>query len=202
MSKAASSATNSPNKSSLIDVTLARIRDTIKRRSGSAGIRSLGRIFRILDSDGSKILSPEEFGIGMQEMGITLSPAELREVVAAFDREGDGGVSFDEFLRCIRGEMSEARKQWVRKAFDKMSNDHQTITLEDIKRVYHAAGSADVKSGKKTEIEVLREFLSNFGNSADGNVTYEEFEDHYAGISCSIDEDIAFITMMMSSWKF
>jgi hypothetical protein len=54
-----------------------------------------------------------------------------------------------------------------------------------------------VTTGKKSEDEVLAEFLKTFeihhnvlyGNSTDGTVTLEEFIEYYNNISCSIDND-------------
>jgi len=52
------------------------------------------------------------------------------------------------------------------------------ITIDDIKDIYTAAEHPDVIAGKKTEQQILVEFLTNFEGTSgnhDGNVTWEEF---------------------------
>jgi len=67
----------------------------------------------------------------------------------------------------------------------------------------------DVKAGKKTEQEVLAEFLDTFEihtgtvdkTKGDGKVTLREFEDYYRKIGASIDDDRYFELMMTNAWN-
>jgi hypothetical protein len=84
-----------------------------------------------------------------------------------------------------------------------------SLDKEDLKRRYDASRHPDVKSGKRTEEEVLKEFLETFethhnimnGTQADGQVTLEEFTEYYTNISASIDNDEYFALMMNNSWN-
>ncbi len=59
--------------------------------------------------------------------------------------------------------MNHFRKTLVRKAFDKLDkNANGIIEIDDIKGVYNAKFHPEVKSGKKTEEEVLFEFIDTF----------------------------------------
>jgi Ca2+-binding EF-hand superfamily protein len=59
--------------------------------------------------------------------------------------------------------MNKFRQQIVRTAFKKIDKDGSGILdINDIKGVYNASRHPDVKSGKKTEDEVLGEFLETF----------------------------------------
>lgn len=81
----------------------------------------------------------------------------------AFDRDGSGTIDYDEFVRGVRGPMNKFRVEIVKKAFKKIDRDGSGILdLNDIKGVYNASRHPDVKSGKKTEDEVLGEFLETF----------------------------------------
>lgn len=67
----------------------------------------------------------------------------------------------------------------------------------------------EVATGKKTEDQVLAEFLKTFemhhnimnDNASDGRVTFEEFIEYYNNISSSIDNDQYFEVMMQNAWK-
>jgi Ca2+-binding EF-hand superfamily protein len=83
------------------------------------------------------------------------------------------------------------------------------IDINDLRGVYTASKHPDVISGKKTEQQVLQEFLETFeihhnirnNNAPDHIVTREEFEEYYANVSASIDTDEYFFAMMNSTWN-
>ena len=84
-----------------------------------------------------------------------------------------------------------------------------TLELEDIKGVYNAKMHPDVKAGKRTEDDILLEFLETFethhnvlmGKENDHKVNPEEFEEYYSNVSMSIDNDEYFALMMKNAWK-
>lgn len=127
-----------------------------------------------------------------------------------FDYDKSGLIEFDEFVRAIRGPMNANRKKIVAQVFKKLDKDTSGwIDLSDIKGVYNAARHPDVLSGKKSEDQVLQEFLETFeiahsmreGNTPNHVVTKEEFEEYYNNISASIDDDAYFQLMMENAWK-
>lgn len=82
---------------------------------------------------------------------------------AIFDRDGSGAINYDEFLRGVRGEMNDFRKRLTDKAFKIMDKDGSgVLEISDIKQTYNAKMHPDVKGGKKTEDEILFEFLDTF----------------------------------------
>jgi Ca2+-binding EF-hand superfamily protein len=51
-----------------------------------------------------------------------------------FDRDRSGKIDYEEFLRGVRGEMNEFRKNLTKKAFAIMDKDRSgTLELADIK---------------------------------------------------------------------
>jgi len=98
----------------------------------------------------------------------------------------------------------------VIKAFKKVDKDGSGILdMSDIKGVYNAKQHPDVKSGKKTEDEIMLEFLDTFEvhhgmknpNDRDGKVTQQEFIEYYENISASIDNDQYFELMITNAWN-
>ncbi len=66
-------------------------------------------------------------------------------------------------MRSVVGEMNNYRKALVKRAFEKLDrNGNGVVELDDIKGFYNAKMHPDVRSGKKTEDEVLTEFLDTF----------------------------------------
>jgi hypothetical protein len=106
--------------------------------------------------------------------------------------------------------LNDFRKGYVKRAFKKLDKDaNGSLELDDIKGVYNAKNHPDVKAGKRTEDDVLLEFLETFethhnvllGKEKDYKVTPDEFEEYYANISMSIDGDEYFALMMKNAWK-
>lgn len=66
-------------------------------------------------------------------------------------------------MRLIVGEMNSRRRDVCVKAFDKLDRDLSgTIDLVEVRAVYSAEKHPDVLLGKKTEDEVLYQFLDTF----------------------------------------
>jgi Ca2+-binding EF-hand superfamily protein len=173
------------------------------QRRGAMTFMQLQNFFQFADKDSSGYLSKEEFVTQLRKVGITLQDREL-QTVFEFDKNKDGKVAYEEFLTIIRGPLNEARRSVVKKAFVKMDRDGSgVITVDDLRKVFSVRNHPEVVSGKKTEDAVLTEFLMNFeaSDQKDGKVTYQEFEDYYAGISACIDDDRHFSLMLYQAWK-
>jgi len=127
-----------------------------------------------------------------------------------FDVDSSGAISYDEFIRAVRGAMNPSRQKIVMQAFKKLDKDgNGWIDINDVRGVYKANKHPDVLSGKKTEDQILQEFLETFetAHSMRNNdapnyvVTKEEFIEYYNNISCSIDDDMYFMLMINNAWK-
>jgi len=92
-----------------------------------------------------------------------MSPEECRKLFDLFDLDGNGAVDYDELMRSVVGEMNPYRKALVKRAFDKIDrNGNGILEMDDIKGVYNGKMHPEVRAGKKTEDEVLSEFLDTF----------------------------------------
>jgi Ca2+-binding EF-hand superfamily protein len=174
-----------------------RLRTKLASR-GARGIIGLGKQFRIMDDNNSRNLDIYEFGKAMKDYMLGFNDGELKILFNYFDVDRSGAVDYDEFIRSLRGPMNPARKKFVAQAYNKLDKDKSGfIDINDIKGVYNATKHPDVLQGKKTEEQILMEFLETFethhslrNNSApDHIVTKEEFEEYYNNISASIDND-------------
>jgi hypothetical protein len=89
-------------------------------------------------------------------------------------------------------------------AFGSLDKDKSgVVDIEDIRGVYNGKFHPDVIRGTRSEDEILSEFLMNFeggGGQKDGRVTLKEFENYYANISASVDDDDYFELMVRNAW--
>jgi len=163
-----------------------------------------------MDDNGSRTLDREEFKKALRDFRIEVPDEHVSLVFTAFDLNRDGTISYDEFLRMMRGDLSPLRVQLVKKAFAKLDRDGSgVVDINDIRGVYNASKHPDVVSGKKTEDQVFKEFLETFemhhnihnGTQADGSITLDEFVEYYTNISASIDNDEYFALMMNNAWN-
>lgn len=94
--------------------------------------------------------------------------------------------------------MNPARKKVVAQCYQKLDKDGSGwVDINDLRGVYNAKKHPDLIAGKKTEDQILNEFLETFetAHSMRNNdapnyvVTKEEFEEYYNNISASVDND-------------
>ena len=114
---------NNPNVNPVFGVTreppgqvIDKILVVLKAR-GLHGIRGLGIVFRRMDNSGDRKLDRHEFQWGLKENGHVLSPSEFERIFKYFDKNNDGKIDYDEFLRAIRGELNERRRSLILLAY-------------------------------------------------------------------------------------
>ena len=115
------------------------------------------------------------------------------------------------FLKGVIGEMNERRKRIIQQAFKAIDkNGIGLIELDDIRENYNAKMHPDVLSGKKTEEEVLAEFLDTFEyqfsllsdeKENESKISMEEFLDYYNNISLGIKDDDFFEEMIKNVYN-
>jgi len=186
---------------------LEKFRERMRQR-GARGILGLKRIFKIMDDDNSGFLDKSEFNKALKDYRVSVTNDEGNRLYRLFDMNGDGTISYDELLRGVVGEMNPFRRNFVKKAFDKLDkNKNGFVEVDDIKDVYSAKNHPDVKLGKKTEEEALSEFLDTFElhyslshpSSKDKKISYDEFIEYYNNVSMSMEDDRYFELMMTNA---
>lgn len=163
-----------------------------------------------MDDDHSRSLSEQEFAKACRDFKTGISEENIPTLFNAFDTNHDGTLNIDEFLMAIRGELNAGRLKLIEQAFRKIDQDGSGfLEVNDIKDSYKADKHPDVIEGKRTEEQVLIEFLETFeahlnlreSTETDGRVSLEEFTEYYKNISVSIDNEDYFSLMMNNSWN-
>mmetsp|Transcript_5510 Transcript_5510/g.9365 ORF Transcript_5510/g.9365 Transcript_5510/m.9365 type:complete len:346 (-) Transcript_5510:50-1087(-) len=192
---------------------IEKLREKLAAR-GARGMIGIQRVFKILDDDRSGLLDIQEFWKGLCDFRLKFSQEECRKLFDMFDNNGDERLDIDEFIQTIKGPMTPARKEIVKKAFKKVDvNGNGLVETDDIKAVYNSKSHPDVLSGRKTEQEVIQEFIETFeahgemakedqaSKRGDGIVTLKEFIDYYSNVSASIENDEYFQLMISQAWN-
>ena len=114
-----------------------KVKQVLLQRGGH-GIRGLGIVFRRMDNNRDKRLDRYEFQWGLKENGHTLSPSEFERIFKFFDKDNNGKINYDEFLRAIRGDLNERRRGLVHLAFKKLDRTGDgVVTVDDISKQYN-----------------------------------------------------------------
>ena len=101
-------------------------------------------MFRAMDRNRNGSLSPVEFKYAMRDYGLTLTELEVTQIVKHFDTNKDGQLSFDEFLRAIRGSLNPRRTGLVHQAYAVLDKDGSgQVTIKDIEMAYDVSFHPD-----------------------------------------------------------
>jgi len=188
---------------------IGKVREILTKRAGGvSSLKSLGVQFMLLDSDKTGNLSRSELELGldkfMRGFGVHLSKAEIDELFKLFDVDNSGSITYDEFLKGIRGTMGSVRVELVKLAWAQLdTRGRGVVTLEDIARVYDVSGNPLVKAGKLSKTDALRAFMSHWHlahKKHTDDVTLEDFLEYYDWVSASIDRDDYFELMIRNAW--
>lgn len=188
---------------------IGKVREILTKRAGGvSSLKSLGLQFTLLDEEKNGNLTRTELELGldkfMRGFGVHLSKAEIDELFKLFDTDHSNTITYDEFLRGIRGTMGPFRVELVKLAWAQLDTKGKgTLTLEDLARIYDVSGNPLVKAGKLSKTDALRAFMSHW-HLADmkhtDDVTLEDFLDYYDWVSASIDRDDYFELMIRNAW--
>ena len=192
-----------------VEKVLNQIREKLASR-GIEGVCSIARNFRIIDDNNTQTIDFDEFKKCCKEFDFGLSDNQIEMAFVSFDRDNTGEIDYDEFLRTIRGEMNDFRKNLVYQVFNKLDiNGNGEISFDEIQAKYNAKNHPEVLSGRRTEEEVLKEFMDTFqdtynylcGTETDNIITLEEFMEYYENVSMTIDNDEYFEILLNNGWN-
>ena len=182
---------------------------------GPRGLMALKRTVMLLDENSDKKISFAEFEKMFKRYRFNLSEIEVNNIFNYFDKDKSGFIDYSEFLNGITGELNEFRKNILKQVFDKLDkNEMGFITVKILRDSYDPKGHPLVRQGKRSEDEILGEFIDileyhfNLLNEKNEEnldineikIDFDEFCEFYKTISVSVEEDKYFEIMVLSEW--
>ena len=172
---------------------------------------SLRRTFMIYDDNNTNNITFQQFQKYIYDFRIPITDDQIKGVFNFFDKDKTGEINYVSLIGAITGQMSDFRKNLIQKVFEKLDVDNKGfINVEDIRSSYNPKRHPDVLNGKKTEPEILSEFidildyhfnlLNQKRNPNDKRVTLNDFIDFYTYISVLYDDDEYFEDVIIRSW--
>ncbi|XP_021354075.1 calcyphosin-2-like isoform X1 [Mizuhopecten yessoensis] len=182
----------------------AEVRKKLKKR-GVRTMTGLGRHYRRADTKGTGVLYKYELEEGIIKFHIDLTPDQLDGVFEILDPEERGELDYTVYVHGVIGTMNEYRKTLVRKAFRKVdASKRGRITLNEIKKFFNSSFRPHLNpaiSGDSS-VSALHAFIDAVQESKrQEEVTFEEFEDYYEGLSIAVDSDDDFANILRNTWS-
>eukprot|EP00937_MAST-01D_sp_MAST-1D-sp2_P003144 g3144.t1 len=179
-----------------LDELASKVQGIIKKRG--LGKRDITDVFLEFDRDDSGEVDEYEFEDAMKSLRIELRRGEARKLFKRFDANGDGRITYREFVDFARGGEGESRE---RKAeLDELASKVQGIIkkrglgkrdITDVFLEFDRDDSGEVDeyefedAMKSLRIELrrgeARKLFKRFDANGDGRITYREFVDFARG---------------------
>lgn len=128
------------------------------------------------------------------------SIVELQVLMKYYDTNGDGHISYEEFIAGLWEPLPDRLKNIVNRAFDQLDRGSGTVSVEDLKNSFDVSSNQDFLSGARSREDIVQEFIDSFAECAKGHVTKCEFLTYYTDVHLSCPTDEYFIKMMQAVW--
>eukprot|EP00918_Siedleckia_nematoides_P087827 GHVU01193067.1.p1 GENE.GHVU01193067.1~~GHVU01193067.1.p1 ORF type:complete len:152 (-),score=31.94 GHVU01193067.1:399-854(-) len=128
-------------------------------------------LFDELDVDGNGTLEHQDIMKVMDKMGVKVSEAEAKAIIAKADKDNSGSVCFDEFVTSLCEEARRVRVSRLRRAFQQIDEDgNGQISSDELKKLVREYGGApDITDAQ------IQEFMKAVDTDGSGSISFEEF---------------------------
>lgn len=166
-----------------------------KRNISKSKLREYRDAFSLFDKDGNGYLTKEELGHVMHQLGQWARMEELQEMLSEVDTDGDGNVSFEEFVEILlnfadsdQDSSAAQEEQELRDAFrvfDKHNRGY--ITASDLRAVLQCLGEdldedesnclieCKINLIKNRNLIVVEDMIKEVDVDGDGRIDFDEF---------------------------
>ena len=194
----------------LIEILIMRLRSLLSKR-GLENMISIETGFRDLDTQNTQELDFSTFKSACDKFDFQLTEEEIKELFLAFTKEETTKVNYDEFIRILRGELSQNRKELVEQVYKSINEENKEgLNIEEVFGFYNPKGSYEVLYLKDKEENAKKIFENTFNENhiylngekgKDKLVDLDEFIDYYESVSLMIHDDDTFREVILKSWN-
>jgi len=115
-----------------------------------------------------------------------------------YDVDGDGHISYDEFVRKLREPLSERKQKVVDTAFKLLEKGKSgKVQASDIVHYFNVEKNPDFIAGKRSRENIIEEFLQSF---VGGAISQTEWDEYHQDLAMSIPNDEYFIKQIENTW--
>ena len=194
----------------LIEILIMRLRSLLSKR-GLENMISIETGFRDLDTQNTQELDFSTFKSACDKFDFQLTEEEIKELFLAFTKEETTKVNYDEFIRILRGELSQNRKELVEQVYKSINEENKEgLNIEEVFGFYNPKGSYEFLYLKDKEENAKKIFENTFNENhiylngekgKDKLVDLDEFIDYYESVSLMIHDDDTFREVILKSWN-
>ena len=192
-----------------VDELILNIRNKLAKK-GLLNLINIESRFRELDEENAQELDIKLFTQICTEFDFGLTSEEIEELFISFDKDERGMINYDDFIRVLRGELNEKRKNLIQNVFKHLDIDNKGyLTIDELLNIYQPKYSYEYSQEKKSEEESMTIFEQslkgnhkylNGDDASVKNIDIEEFEDFYESVSMMIPEDDLFKDIVLKTW--
>ena len=126
--------------------------------------------FDLFDSESTGYIDSKELKVAMRALGFEPKKEEIRKILSEVDKQGEGNISFEDFLSIMTEKMLERDPiEEMKKAFHLICEEGQDkITLKSLQKVAK-------ELGENMTIEELQEMIEEADRDGDGEIGEEDF---------------------------
>lgn len=134
-------------------------------KANSEETERLRKVFFELDTNGDGELQFSEIKEAYENNG--LSGLDIEEIVRQLDSDGNGSISYTEFIMATMNKKKMITEEKMKQAFDAFDKDgNGVITLGEVKDVFGGEGGE----------ELWQEVVGGVDKDGNGEIDFEEFE--------------------------
>ncbi|KEG10597.1 EF hand family protein [Trypanosoma grayi] len=188
-----------------LDIVMARIREGALRIGGRLGFRVLAKAMGTACNEQRVTpINRQQVHYGVRLMGVAIQPVEMDAIFKRFDRDGNGLIIAQAFLRELRGDMPPNRIEAVVRAFQMLTIEGGgSVDYVDMLNLfkYNAPRHPDVEEGAMSCEEAIFDFINCWpGMNNTTTVTLEDFVAYYTDISPAVESDERFVASVQRCW--
>ncbi|KAJ3269288.1 translation elongation factor EF1B gamma [Terramyces sp. JEL0728] len=128
--------------------------------------------FELFDRDMDGTITSKEMATALRHLGQNPTEAELQELLAELDQDGNGTIEFEELMALIvknEGNAQQDIDTEIKEIFNLLDRDNSGfISIQDLKAVA-------ISSGMKLSETEIENMIIEADNDGDGQISLEEF---------------------------